>query len=118
MMDLSDHMTQKTSEMTANAQTVSVDEAKQMAAQYLYADPNTLTHTNDTEGNLPVYNFNTDTTHISVTKQGGYLASFMNARSIDTITLQLEEAKQYAKQYLNSIYQEEFELKRIYVIYK
>ena len=50
--------------------TVSVDEAKQMAAQYLYADPNTLTHTNDTEGNLPVYNFNTDTTHISVTKQG------------------------------------------------
>lgn len=79
--------------MTANAQTVSVDEAKQMAAQYLYADPNTLTHTNDTEGNLPVYNFNTDTTHISVTKQGGYLASFMNARSIDTITLQLEEAK-------------------------
>ena len=56
-------MTQKTAEMTANAQTVSVDEAKQMAAQYLYADPNTLTHTNDTEGNLPVYNFNTDTTH-------------------------------------------------------
>ena len=32
-------MTQKTAEMTANAQTVSVDEAKQMAAQYLYADP-------------------------------------------------------------------------------
>ena len=112
----SDHMTQKTAEMTANAQTVSVDEAKQMAAQYLYADPNTLTHTNDTEGNLPVYNFNTDTTHISVTKQGGYLSSFMNARPIDTITLQLEEAKQYAKQYLSSIYQEEF-VETYYVIY-
>lgn len=88
----------------------------QMAAQYLYADPNTLTHTNDTEGNLPVYNFNTDTTHISVTKQGGYLSSFMNARPIDTITLQLEEAKQYAKQYLSSIYQEEF-VETYYVIY-
>lgn len=112
----SDHMTQKTSEMTSKAQTISVDEAKQMAAQYLYVDPNTLTHTNDTEGNLPTYNFNTETTRISVTKQGGYLSSFMNARPIDTITLQLEEAKQRAKQYLSSIYQEEF-AETYYVIY-
>ena len=116
LRNLESKQPQKTAEMTANAQTVSVDEAKQMAAQYLYADPNTLTHTNDTEGNLPVYNFNTDTTHISVTKQGGYLSSFMNARPIDTITLQLEEAKQYAKQYLSSIYQEEF-VETYYVIY-
>ena len=112
----SDHMTQKTSEMTSKAQTISVDEAKQMAAQYLYVDPNTLTHTNDTEGNLPTYNFNTESTRISVTKQGGYLPSFMNARPIDTITLQLEEAKQRAKQYLSSIYQEEF-AETYYVIY-
>ncbi|MEE0252050.1 MAG: germination protein YpeB [Acutalibacteraceae bacterium] len=112
----SDHMTQKTSEMTSKAQTISVDEAKQMAAQYLYVDPNTLTHTNDTEGNLPTYNFNTETTRISVTKQGGYLSSFMNARPTDTITLQLEEAKQRAKQYLSSIYQEEF-AETYYVIY-
>lgn len=112
----SDHMTQKTSEMTSKAQTISVDEAKQMAAQYLYVDPNTLTHTNDTEGNLPTYNFNTESTRISVTKQGGYLSSFMNARPIDTITLQLEEAKQRAKQYLSSIYQEEF-AETYYVIY-
>ena len=109
-------MTQKTSEMTSKAQTISVDEAKQMAAQYLYVDPNTLTHTNDTEGNLPTYNFNTESTRISVTKQGGYLSSFMNARPIDTITLQLEEAKQRAKQYLSSIYQEEF-AETYYVIY-
>ena len=112
----SDHMTQKTSEMTSKAQTISVDEAKQMAAQYLYVDPNTLTHTNDTEGNLPTYNFNTESTRISVTKQGGYLSSFMNARPIDNITLQLEEAKQRAKQYLSSIYQEEF-AETYYVIY-
>ena len=40
----------------------------------------------------------------------------MNARPIDTITLQLEEAKQRAKQYLSSIYQEEF-AETYYVIY-
>ena len=66
----------------------------QMAAQYLYVDPNTLTHTNDTEGNLPTYNFNTESTRISVTKQGGYLSLLYECtRPIDTITLQLEEAK-------------------------
>lgn len=112
----SDHMTQKESEITTKAQAVSEDQAKQMAAQYLYVNPDVLTHTNDVEGNMPVYNFQVNNTRISVTKQGGYLASFMNARPIESFALQLDEAKQRARAYLNNIHQMDF-AETYYVIY-
>lgn len=112
----SDHMTQKSSEMVGKAPSVSEDEAKQKAAQYLYANPNDLSLANDTQGNLPLYNFTVNHTRVSVTKQGGYLASFQNARPIDTITLQLDQAKQRAREYLNNLHQMDFD-ESYYVIY-
>ena len=112
----SDHMTQKTSQMVSAAQAVSPDEARQMAAQYLYLDPASLTQTDDTRGNLPVYNFVTDTARISVTQQGGYLSSFISTRPIDVIALQLDEAKQRARQFLHHIHQAEF-AETYYVLY-
>ncbi len=112
----SDHMTQKTSEMASNSELISEDIAKQMAAQYLHVNPSDMTPTNDTEGSLPLYNFHVNHTRISITKQGGHLASFINTRPITSLLLQLDEAKQYAKAYLEYIHQMEF-AETYYVIY-
>ncbi len=112
----SDHMTQKNAEMLQCAPAVSMEQAKQAVAQSLSLDQNALTPAQDTEGSLPVYNFTAQNYRISVTKQGGYLASFVNSRPIETMTLQLQQAKEYARAYLTQLYEEEF-AETYYILY-
>lgn len=112
----SDHMTQKTAESIGHARAFSQEEGRLAAAEYLELSPETLVFSGTTEGNLPLYNYTDGNLHIAVTQRGGYLTTMSNDRTIGEITLQLEEAKLYARQFLYRVYQMEF-AETYYVIY-
>ena len=61
--------------MTSKAAAISVDEAKQMAAQYLYVDPNTVNSYKRYKKVTCPHTILIRKVRISVTKQGGYLSS-------------------------------------------
>lgn len=100
----SDHLLEKTSLMTKDMQELTVEQAKEKAAQYLECDPSELENEQDTDGNLPTYGFycKKDGKMISVTKKGGIVASILSSRNVAQRNITVQEACDKAQKFLES----------------
>lgn len=100
----SDHINQRKPKLLEGVKPVLQGNAQTAAADFLGVDQNTLTHAQDSAGNLPAYNFtaNSGSLSVSVTKAGGIVAYMADTRSISARTLDYEGAAKKAEAFLSS----------------
>jgi spore germination protein len=100
----SDHVVNRSPKLTEGAEELPQGNAETIAARFLGTDQTLLTHTQDTEGNLPTYNFsaNGDEITIAVTKAGGYVTDMANSRSVESRSMNYAEASEIAASFLES----------------
>lgn len=100
----SDHINQMKPKLTQGKSAVLQGNAQNIAAEFLGTTQDKLAHTQDTEGNLPTYNFtgNSGAIRISVTKTGGYISDMQNTRDVTAENLTYEDASKKARAFLNS----------------
>mgnify|MGYP002408178626 CR=1 FL=1 len=94
----SDHILQQQPKFIKGKGQVSVDKALQIAKEA--TDIATLKHAGDTNGNLPAYDFTSETTRISVTKAGGVVEYFLDSRPVGEPTLSNGDAIKRAEKAL------------------
>jgi hypothetical protein len=99
----SDHINQMKPKLTQGKTAILQGNAQNAAADFLAITQDKLTHTQDTAGNLPTYNFtgNSGALRISVTKAGGYISSMENTREVNAENLTYEDASKKARDFLN-----------------
>ena len=100
----SDSIGQKKPKLTEGKSQILQGNAQNTAADFLGVTQDKLTHTQDTAGGLPTYNFtgNNGGIRISVTKAGGYVSSMENSRDVTAENLIYEDASKKAKSFLDS----------------
>lgn len=76
--------------------------AQNIAAEFMGISESALTHTNDTDGNMPTYNFNSGSIRISVTKMGGNIATIINSRDVSEANLDYGAASKKAQEFFKS----------------
>lgn len=100
----SDHILEKTSEILSNAEEVSEEEAREIAAKYCGLESYQLkTSEYSEEGTMPSYRFTSNGVSVSVTKNGGYVSYMLKRQSVRSSDLSAEEAVESAKKYLENI---------------
>ncbi|HZK22136.1 MAG TPA: PepSY1/2 domain-containing protein [Oscillospiraceae bacterium] len=72
-----DNVMKKEPEMTKGKDAISIDKARQVAAEYLNVDIKTLSQGEQESGNLPCYVFNGPEFTIAITKHGGFMCYFL-----------------------------------------
>ena len=95
----SDNVAKKTSVFT-NVRSSDLSDALKSAAGFLKTGASSLKSQGQTSGNLPTWNFVTDTVNISVTKAGGYVARMIDSRKIGGARLKTEDALKKARDFL------------------
>ena len=98
----SDHIAQKKPQFLQGKEQVLQGNAQNIAAAFLSVNQSTLTHTNDSAGNLPTYNFTCANTNISVTKAGGSISTMLNSRKVDTAKLDFKAASKKAQEFFKA----------------
>lgn len=100
----SDSVLQRKPVLTQGKTVLPQGNAQNTAAEFLGLSSSKLTHTQDTAGNLPTYNFTADggAVRISVTKSGGYVADMANSRTSGEKNMDFEQASGKAKAFLES----------------
>ena len=98
----SDHIGQQKPKFLEGESEILQGNAQAVAAEYFGVTPTELSHTADTEGNLPTYNFTLGDSRISVTKAGGHIASVMNPREITENRLDYQQALEKAQEFFTS----------------
>lgn len=98
----SDSIGREKPKLTQGKKALSQAAAQKAAAAFLGVPQSGLAHTQDTAGNLPTCNFTAanGNVRISLTRAGGYVASFSNTRSIGGKKLGFGEASRKAQDYL------------------
>ena len=76
--------------------------AQNNAASFLGVTQDKLTHTQDSEGGLPTYNFDCGTIRISVTKAGGIVSAMTDGREIGGTRLDADGARTAAQGFLEA----------------
>ncbi len=100
----SDHILEKTSMMLENAEEISEDEARTIAASYCGLEPYQLkTAEYAEEGTMPSYRFTANGVSCSVTKNGGYVAYMLKRQNVKSSNISAEEAVESARSYLDSM---------------
>lgn len=100
----SDHILEKTSEMLENAEEVTEDEAKEIAASYCGLEAYRMkTAEYSEEGTMPSYRFTASGVTCSVTKSGGYVCYMLKRQEVKTSNLGAEEAVEAAQTYLENL---------------
>ena len=100
-----DHVINQKPKLTAGQGQIPQGNAQNIAAQFLNTAQSRLTHTQDTAGNLPTYNFtaNGGQIGIAVTKAGGYVADMANSRSVNSSPLGYQDASKKANAFLEKL---------------
>ena len=98
----SDHIGQKKPKMTEGKKTIPQGNAQSIAAEFSGLSQTQLTHTQDTSGSLPTYNFASKdgSVQISVTKAGGYIINMANTRTVSKSKLDHRAAFKKARAFL------------------
>lgn len=104
----SDHIGQQAPKYLDGKSEIPQGNAQVAAAEFLGVSQDKLTHTNDTAGNLPLYNFTMGDIRVSVTKAGGYAAGLMNPREIKNKKLTYEDALKKSQEFLTAHKMENF----------
>ena len=101
----SDHIMEKSPEMTKNATTITRKKALERAASSLGISSNDLTVVLDREGNMPAWIFSDDkgTVSCAVTRQGGYVSYFVKSRQPESENISMPEGVDKASEYLKEI---------------
>ncbi len=99
----SDHILEKEPEMTKNAQEITKEEGKKIAAKALNTSVDKIVDDTDEEGNMPSYCFAGQDTNLAVTKQGGLLSYLIQNRAVETQDATPDECVEAALDYLNTL---------------
>ena len=98
----SDHIGQQEPKLLAGQSEVPQGNAQNNAASFLGVTQDNLTHTQDSAGGLPTYNFDCGTIRISVTKAGGVVSAMTDGREIGEIRLDADGARTAAQGFLEA----------------
>ena len=100
----SDHILDRTPQLTADKKEVTRQEARQIAAKAAGVGLDTLRDGSDEAGKMPCYVFTDNNTRtISVTKQGGYVTYLLNSRQVSDARFGNEAAVKKAREYLTRL---------------
>ena len=100
----SDNVTNQKPKLTQGKSQILQGNAGNIAADFLGTDQSRLSHTQDSAGNLPTYNFtaNGGVIRICVTKAGGFISSMTDSRSVDTAKFGYADASKKARAFLDA----------------
>ena len=100
----SDHIVNRSPKLTGGAEELPQGSAENIAAEFLGTSQNLLTHVQDTEGNLPTFNFsaNDGKVTVSVSKAGGYVIDMADSRGVESRSMDCREAAGIAAAFLES----------------
>ena len=100
----SDHIGQMKPKMTQGKEAVPQGNAQNIAADFLGLGQSELTHTQDTGGNMPTFNFTAKNAsiRISVTKAGGYVAEAADTRTVSSKKLDYNAVSKKARAFLDN----------------
>ncbi len=96
----SDHIGQMEPKFLDGKAEILQGNAQTAAAAFWGVPHGSVTHTGDTAGGLPTYNFSYGDARVSITKAGGYAASMIDPRAVGETSLGYEEALARAKDFL------------------
>ncbi len=88
----SDHQGQGDYEMLKKAREITENEAAEIAAELLNTQPGALRKEEAVDAEMKLFTFSLGNSYVSVTKKGGYVASFISNPDVGTATLPPEEA--------------------------
>lgn len=97
----SDHMLNGEIKMIENKETITVDNARKIAAEVFNIKSENLGNYTETTGKIECYNFDASEMSISITKQGGFVVYMRKYREIGEHKISYEEAVKTAVDYLN-----------------
>lgn len=97
----SDHILQQEPKFIKGKEKVSVKKALQIAKDV--TGEKKLKESGETAGNLPTYDFTSDTIRVSVTKSGGYIDYFLDSRPIGEPTISNDDAIKKAEKVLTDL---------------
>ena len=99
----SDHILNKTPEMTKSAAEITEEEAREKAAPYCQKESYELNSTYQEDGKMPSYVFKCGNATVAVTKQGGFISYMLKPREVNVQKITPDQASEYAKSYLASL---------------
>ncbi|MBR4242000.1 MAG: germination protein YpeB [Eubacterium sp.] len=99
----SEQVLNKKSKFISDSKVISREQAKQIAADALGANPSSVSFEGDDKSNIPCYTFNCARYNISVTKQGGYIKSIIYSGLIKSSGISEDNAVNIAGEFLKSI---------------
>lgn len=98
----SDHILQQKPKLLEGKNTLTKDEARKKAAEFLTADINSVSYSGDQEGDIPSYLFTKNELTLAVTKKGGYPVYMLGSEFAGETKLTPEDAIERASQFLTS----------------
>lgn len=98
----SDHILTTAPRMTASAAAVTLEQAREKAAETLGVSTDELKQRSDEQSRMPCYCFGTDDAEISITMNGGYIADFRKYRPVGESELTYEDAIKKATEYIST----------------
>jgi spore germination protein len=99
----SDNILKKSATLTQGMIDVGRAKAHTIAAAFINVDEKQLKDGGDTGGNLPTYNFSTDTINIGVSKSGGYVVRMLDGGDVGAATISTADSIKKAREFLNKI---------------
>lgn len=97
----SDHILTKKAVMITGLPVVAREEAMRTAEIFCGLSENTLQFQSNEDGKIPAYRFEGENRNVSVSQNGGKVVYFRNSRQIDKNLLNVEQAIDSAKRFLN-----------------
>lgn len=97
----SDHIMQRSPKYLENKNAVSIDEACQIAADFIGQPKSDVVYSEECYGNLPTHKFTCGNTEITVTKIGGIVNYMLKSTLPSCRSIEVEQAKVIAKTFLN-----------------
>lgn len=96
----SDHILEKTPELTKNLAEVDENTALNKASECSGIAPESLTLSCDEDGKMPSYCFISEDTAIAITKQGGFISYMLKTRNVNEKNIEAKDAVLIAEDYL------------------
>ncbi|MGI5893254.1 MAG: germination protein YpeB [Candidatus Merdivicinus sp.] len=97
----SDHLLQVEPKRLADAEKISLADAREKAAQAFNVDSGMMANESEEHSNMPSYTFSFENRSAAITMQGGYLSYLTDPRQPSETILTIEEATAKAQNYLN-----------------
>ena len=98
----SDHIMQRSPQYLNGKDAVSIEEAQQIAADFINRQKETVKYVEECYGNLPTHKFSCDNIEVTITKIGGVVNYMLNSTSPKSTSISFEEAKNISNTFLNN----------------